>query len=194
MYALRAKIKDEGRAINGAILKVDGFINHRVDAALMEQCGATFARRFVDLKPDIVLTAEISGIAPALMTGAALGCAVVYARKKRPVTMHQGAYVASAPSRTKGGEPCPLIVSPEFLKTGERVLIIDDFLASGQTILGLIELCRQANATIVGVGALVEKTFENGRDTLRSALVDGQPIETLAQITSLEDGIVEVAP
>ena len=154
--------------------------NHRVDAALMQRCGSAFAEH-LSTAPDLVLTAEISGIAPALMTAAALGCKVVYARKKRPVTMPEDAYMALAPSRTKGSIT-PLMVSPEFLKGGERVLIIDDFLASGQTIQGLTELCAQAGATLVGIGALVEKTFEHGRQLLAEHQV---PIYSLAQITSL---------
>ena len=190
MDALKHKIRTEGHALEGGILKVDGFINHRIDAPLMSHCGQAFADLFRETNPDLVLTAEISGIAPALMTASALGCSVVYARKKKPITMPSVVYSSSAPSRTKG-QVTPLLVSPEFLKAGERVLIIDDFLASGQTIRGLVDLCHQAQATVVGIGALVEKPFENGRALLEHA---NAPIHSLAQITSLENGIVEVAP
>lgn len=191
MQALKEMIRAEGRSLGNGILKVDGFINHRVHAKLMADCGEALARRFREAAPDLVLTAEISGIAPALMTAAQLGCSIVYARKKRPVTMPPEAYLAHAPSHTKG-EMTPLMVSPEFLKAGERVLIIDDFLASGQTIKGLVELCRQAQAEVVGIGALIEKPFEKGREVL-GAVVD-VPIVSLAQISSLEGGKVEVAP
>ena len=190
MDALKNKIRAEGKALQGDILKVDGFINHRIDAPLMAQCGEFFADLFRDTQPDLVLTAEISGIAPAVMTASSLGCAVVYARKKRPVTMPAIVYTSSAPSRTKG-QVTPLLVSPEFLKSGERVLIIDDFLASGQTIRGLVDLCHQANAIVVGIGALVEKPFERGRDLLNHVEA---PIHSLAQITSLKNGVIEVAP
>ena len=183
------KIRLEGKNLGNGILKVDGFINHRVDAALMQKCGVAFADYFRETKPDLVLTAEISGIAPALMTAAALGCKVVYARKKRPVTMPENAYMAIAPSHTKGSIT-PLMVSPEFLQAGERVLIIDDFLASGQTIKGLTELCNQAGATLVGIGALVEKTFEHGRSLLAEHHV---PIYSLAQITALNGNDIELA-
>ena len=190
MQALKDKIKAEGKSLGKGILKVDGFVNHRIDAALMRDCGEAFAELFRHTRPNLVLTAEISGIAPALMTAAALGCAVVYARKKRPVTMPEDAYMALAPSHTKGSIT-PLMVSPEFLQEGERVLIIDDFLASGQTIKALTELCAQAKAEIVGIGALIEKPFELGRDLLTH--VDA-PIHSLAQITHLSEGVIEVAP
>ena len=190
MDALKHKIRTEGQALEGGILKVDGFINHRIDAPLMSKCGVAFADLFRHTNPDLVLTAEISGIAPALMTASALGCSVVYARKKKPITMPSVVYSSSAPSRTKG-QVTPLLVSPEFLKEGERVLIIDDFLASGQTIRGLVDLCDQAKATVVGIGALVEKPFENGRALLEHV---NAPIHSLAQITSLDNRTVEVAP
>ena len=174
----------------GGILKVDGFINHRIDAALMAQCGEALAEKFRSTSPQLVLTAEISGIAPALMTAASLECSVVYARKERPVTMPVTAFTSSAPSRTKG-KSTPLMVSPEFLQAGERVVIIDDFLATGQTIRALAELCRQADSILVGVGALIEKPFEGARDYLSDLDV---PIHSLAQITRLAEGVVEVAP
>jgi xanthine phosphoribosyltransferase len=192
MQALKDMIRAEGRSLGNGILKVDGFINHRVHAQLMAGCGEALARHFEHTEPDLVLTAEISGIAPALMTAAELGCAIVYARKKKPITMPNQVYQASAPSHTKG-HLTTLMVSPEFLHAGERVLIIDDFLASGQTIKALVELCRQAGAEVVGIGALVEKTFEHGRELLTSQ-VGKTPIHALAQITSLEDGKVVVAP
>lgn len=190
MEALRNRILEEGQCLGGGILKVDGFVNHRVDGTLMAGCGQAFADIFRETNPDIILTAEISGIAPALMTASSLNLCVVYARKKRPVTMPDNAYMSFAPSHTKGGVT-PLLVSPEFLKGGERVLIIDDFLASGQTIKALADLCRQAGAVLVGVGALIEKTFEGGRDTLKGLNV---PIHSLAQITHLSEGVIEVAP
>ncbi len=190
MQALKHRINAEGRALAGGILKVDGFINHRIDAALMRDCGAALAEHFRALQPQLILTAEISGIGPGLMTAATLGCSVVYARKKKPLTMPDRCYRAAAPSHTKG-ELTPLLVSPEFLKANERVLIIDDFLASGQTILALAELCRQAKAPLVGVGTLVEKTFEGGRRLLEPL---GVPVYSLAQITRLAEGVIRIAP
>ncbi len=190
MEELKKKLRSEGLSLGGGILKVDGIINHRIDAPLMAKCGGAFADTFKGTNPTLILTAEISGIGPALMTGVAMGCPVLYARKKKPITMPEVVYSSSAPSRTKG-EVTPLLASPEFLTSEERVLIIDDFLASGRTIMGLVDLCRQAQATVVGVGALVEKSFEEGRSLLSSLEV---PIHSLAQITSLDNATVVVAP
>ena len=189
MQVLKNRIDVEGRALPGGILKVDGFINHRIDAALMHDCGVALAHHFRSLKPQLILTAEISGIGPGLMTAAQLGCSVVYARKKQPVTMPNNCYRSSAPSHTKG-EMQHLLVSAEFLKASEKVLIIDDFLASGKTILALADLCRQANAPLIGIGTLIEKTFENGRQLLEPL---GVPVHSLAKITHLSEGSIGIA-
>jgi len=185
--ALEQRILAEGLNLGRGILKVDSFVNHQVDPMLMHECAKEFARRFAADRPTKVLTAEISGIAPALTTALALGIPVVYARKTKPVTMHPNAMTASAPSHTKG-VMTELMVSPEYLGAKERVVIIDDFLASGQTILGLMRLARAAGATVLGVGALIEKTFEGGRATLEAA---GLKVEALARIAAMtDDGIV----
>lgn len=189
MLELKKRIMNEGKNLGGGILKVDSLINHQVDPQLMDECGRDFARRFADTRPTRILTAEISGIAPALMTARHLNLPVVYARKTRPVTMPDTVYLTIAPSHTKGNK-VELIVSPEYLKPGERVLIIDDFLATGATILGLVRLTEAAGATICGIGALIEKTFEGGREALEYLNV---PIEALVQITSLDDGQIVFA-
>ena len=150
----------------------------------MDACGREFAKLFAPVHATKVLTAEISGIAPALTTAMHLGLPIVYARKTKPITMPDQVYLTLAPSHTKG-RTVELIVSPEYLANGERVLIIDDFLASGQTILGLARLAEASGSRIVGVGALIEKTFEAGRDALKSLNV---PIHSLARITSMEEG------
>lgn len=184
MEELKARILKEGQNLGGGILKVDGFINHQVDPALMDACGRELARRFAQVQATKVLTAEISGIAPALTTAAHLGIPVVYARKTKPITMPDQVFLTLTPSHTKG-RTVELIVSPEYLGPGERVLIIDDFLATGQTIMGLVRLARAAGAEIVGIGALIEKRFEGGRDLLAPL---GVPIEALAVITDMSDG------
>lgn len=189
MKALRERISAEGVNLGNGILKVDGFINHQVDPALMEACGDEFARRFAGVGATRVLTAEISGIAPALMTARRLGLPVVYARKSKPITMPDQVYLTLAPSHTKG-RMVELIVSPEYLGHGERVLIIDDFLASGATILGLVRLTQAAGAQIVGIGALIEKSFEGGRKALEYLNV---PIEALVTITALEENRIVFA-
>ena len=186
MKELEERIRRDGKNLGNGILKVDSFINHQVDPMLMDLCGREFARRFAHVGATKVLTAEISGIAPALTTAIHLGLQVVYARKTKPVTMPDQVYLTLAPSHTKG-RMVELIISPEHLPHGERVLIIDDFLASGATILGLVRLAQTAGAEIVGVGALIEKTFEGGRDALKPL---GVPIESLASITSLDNDTI----
>jgi xanthine phosphoribosyltransferase len=180
---LEERILRDGRVLDGGILKVDSFVNHQVDPLLMNACGKEFAKYFASVGATKVLTAEISGIAPALTTAIHLGLPVVYARKHKPVTMPDQVYLTLAPSHTKG-RMVELIVSPEYLANGEKVLIIDDFLASGQTILGLVRLAEASGAQVVGIGALIEKLFEGGRDILKSV---GVPIHSLACITSMTD-------
>jgi xanthine phosphoribosyltransferase len=182
MQALKERILREGKNLGKGILKVDGFINHQVDPILMDACGREFARRFKYIGATKILTAEISGIAPALLTAFHLGIPVVYARKRKPVTMPGQVYLTLSPSHTKG-EIVELIVSPEYLSGGEHVLIIDDFLASGETILGLVRLAHAAGAIVVGIGTLIEKAFEGGRAALARLDV---PTESLACITSME--------
>jgi xanthine phosphoribosyltransferase len=182
MNELKERILREGKNLGGGILKVDGFINHQVDPFLMDACGQELAARFQGVGATKVLTAEISGIAPALTTAFHLGLPVVYARKHKPITMPDQVFLTLTPSHTKG-RTVELIISPEYLAGGERVLIIDDFLATGATILGLVRLAQTAGAAIVGIGALIEKTFEGGRAALAHLDV---PVESLANIISME--------
>jgi xanthine phosphoribosyltransferase len=187
MQALKERILRDGRNLGNGILKVDNFINHQVDPALMDACGREFASRFKGVAATRILTAEISGIAPALMTALHLGLPVVYARKTKPITMPDTVYLTVAPSHTKG-RLVELIVSPEYLADGEQVLIIDDFLASGATILGLVRLAQAAGSRVVGIGTLIEKEFEGGRDALAHL---GVQVESLACIAAMEgDAII----
>lgn len=189
MLELEQRIQAEGRNLGNGILKVDSFVNHQVDAVLMNSCGQEFAELFRSLQPSRVLTAEISGIAPAVATGFHLGVPVVYARKSRPITMPNEVLLTLSQSHTKRGA-VELVVSPEYLRPSERVLIIDDFLASGQTILGLARLTSAGGATLVGIGALIEKEFEGGRKALESL---GVPVESLARIRSMDGTHIEIA-
>ncbi len=184
MELLRQRIQREGVNLGHGILKVDSFINHQVDPALMLAVGGALAARFAHLGANKIVTAEISGIAPALTTALALGIPVVYARKSKPVTMHPNSVKASAPSHTKG-VMTELMVSPEFLGPRDHVLVIDDFLARGETIRALVSLVHQSGATLLGIGAVIEKRFEGGRGALADLHV---PIESLAVITSMDDG------
>lgn len=194
MQPLVERIRAEGRSLGNGILKVDGFINHQLDPQLTVEMGKSFARRFAQANVTQitkVITAEVSGIAPALTTAIELQVPLVYARKKRPITMPEGCYVAQAPSHTKGGI-VELIVSPEYLKPQDRVLLIDDFLASGRTIEALATLVAECGATLCGIGCVIEKRFEGGRTLLNHLQV---PIVTLAVIDSMqEDRILVRSP
>jgi xanthine phosphoribosyltransferase len=185
------RIRAEGRNLGRGILKLDGFINHQLDPTLTLAMGQEFAHRFAQLGVTgitKIITAEVSGIAPALTTGIVLNVPVVYARKTRPITMPAGYYRAEAPSHTKGGI-VELIVSPEYLLPSDRVLLIDDFLATGKTIAALADLVHQCGATLCGIGCIVEKVFEGGRQELAHLNV---PIISLAVIESMEGDTIVV--
>jgi xanthine phosphoribosyltransferase len=187
MRILEERILKDGQYIGNGILKVDSFVNHQVDPELMNEAGKEFAKLFMNFEATKILTAEISGIAPAVSAGLHLGIPVVFARKHKPITMPDQVLLTLSPSHTKG-RTVELIVSPEYLGADERVLIIDDFLATGKTIEGLIRLAKIAGATVVGVGTLIEKTFEEGRAHLESM---GVHVEALARIESMtKDKIV----
>lgn len=189
MQALKDRILRDGQNLGRGILKVDSFINHQVDAALMLEAGREMAACFADVGATKVLTAEISGIAPALTTALALDIPLLYARKTKPVTMTDPVYVEAAPSHTKGASVF-LMCSPEFLGPGDRILIVDDFLASGQTIGALVRMVRHAGAELVGIGALIEKAFEGGRADLESL---GVPLRALAVIEKMSNGQIVFA-
>lgn len=189
MQSLIQRIKNEGQNLGNGILKVDSFVNHQVDPQLMDEAGREFARHFKDIGATKILTAEISGIAPAVFTGLHMNLPVVYARKRKPITMPDQVLLTLAPSHTKG-RTVELIVSPEYLAGGENVLIIDDFLASGATIMGLVRLAEAAGANLVGIGALIEKTFEPGRAILAPL---GVPIVSLAAVKSMEGDKISFA-
>ena len=188
MQLLIERIQREGVNLGHGILKVDSFMNHQVDPALMLAVGGALAARFAHLGANKIVTAEISGIAPALTTALALGIPVVYARKSKPVTMHPNAMIARAPSHTKGVST-ELMISPEFLGPRDRVLVIDDFLARGETIRALVDLVHRSGASLVAIGAVIEKRFEGGRSSLAGLAV---PIETLAVITNMDNGRIEI--
>ncbi|NJN82373.1 MAG: xanthine phosphoribosyltransferase [Caldilineaceae bacterium] len=191
MQSLVERIRNEGRNLGRGILKVDGFINHQLHPDLTMEMGKAFARGFGEAGVtgvSKIITAEVSGIAPALATGIVLGVPVIYARKSRPITMLEGYFHAEAPSHTKGGM-VELIVSPEYLSPTDRVLLIDDFLASGKTIEALAMLVGQCGATLCGIGCIIEKSFEGGRERLEALQV---PIVTLAVVESMEGDTIVV--
>jgi xanthine phosphoribosyltransferase len=184
MDELKRRILAEGQNLGQGILKVDSFLNHQVDTHLIFRIGQELARRFGDVNATKVMTAEISGIAPALATAYALNVPVIYARKTRPATMTGPVFVEVAPSHTKGGDAF-LMVAAEFLRPEDRVLVVDDFLASGSTIDALVRLVDHAGAMLAGIGAVIEKRFEEGREAFAHLNV---PVVSLVVITDMTDG------
>jgi xanthine phosphoribosyltransferase len=192
MKALKDRIQAEGQNLGNGILKIDSLLNHQIYPDLMMQMGEELGQLFAGIKVDRILTAEISGIAPALMAGYVMKVPVVYARKLKPITMAGPVFLETAPSHTKGGE-VNLLVSAEFLRPNENVLIIDDFLASGKTLLALARMVKSAKCTLVGIGVVVEKTFEGGRNLMLQSGYDNVPIHALATIISMENGKIVLA-
>ncbi len=188
MKELKERILAEGKNLGGGILSVNSFLNHQVDCGLMVRVGRELAAQFAQYDPDKVLTAEISGIAPALEVGVALEVPVIFARKIWSVTMPADSYDRMVPSRTKG-TMVQLIVAPDFMGKGDRVLIIDDFLATGRTIEALASIVAESGAELVGIGTVIEKAFEDGRVRLERLNV---PIESLAIIESMEDDTIVI--
>lgn len=184
MQELKQRISKEGRNIGRGILKVDAFLNHRIDPDLMMRLGAEFARRFASTNPTLILTAETSGIAPALAAASALHVPVLFARKSSPLTMDPKTIGEIALSHTYE-RSVQLLVSSEYMTPQDRVIIIDDFLATAQTILALSRLVQKSGAQLVGIGAVIEKSFELGRTHLANLAV---PIESLAIIANMDDG------
>ncbi|ADI26948.1 MULTISPECIES: xanthine phosphoribosyltransferase [Geobacillus] len=189
MRELLEKIAAEGEVAADGVLKVDRFLNHQVDPQLMKRIGEAFAVRFRDERPTKVLTLESSGISPALMAAYELGIPLVVARKRRPLTMTGDVYRTEVYSFTKQ-EANEIIVSRSLLGRGDRVLIIDDFLANGQAALGMVEIIEQAGADMVGIGIVIEKAFQDGGRLLRSR---GFRVVSLARIASLDGGAIQFA-
>lgn len=182
---LQALIEQHGEVLHEAnILNIDPVLNHRVRVPLIVEIGAWIAERFRGLNPDLVLTAESSGISPALMAALALNVDLVYARKQHKVTMRdKQLYVEHAVSPTKGGM-VNFYVSSDVLPVGQRVLIVDDFLASGLTLRALLRLVYAAQSTPVGIGAVVEKSFQGGRQFLTRNYPQ-VPIESVVSVRAM---------
>ncbi|MFP0265984.1 xanthine phosphoribosyltransferase [Acinetobacter pittii] len=186
MHALEQKILTEGIVLSDQVLKVDAFLNHQIDPVLMQQIGKEFAARFKDAGITKIITIEASGIAPAIMAGLELGVPVIFARKYQSLTLKDDLYRSKVFSFTKQTEST-IAISNKHLHSTDKALVIDDFLANGQAALGLIDLIHQANAEVVGVGIVIEKSFQPGRDLL---LEKGYRVESLARVHSLTDGTV----
>ena len=179
MKALKERILRDGKCFEGGILKVDNFINHQMDPILMKSIAVEFVRRFASTNINKVMTIEASGIAPAIMVGYLLELPVVFAKKKKPVTM-ENMLTTSVYSFTKD-RSYDVCVSKDFLSKGDRVLFIDDFLANGNAAKGIIDLS--------GMGFIIEKAFQHGGDYLRNA---GIRVESLAIIESLDNCEIKI--
>ncbi|MEC1614645.1 xanthine phosphoribosyltransferase [Bacillus mojavensis] len=186
MEALKRKIEAEGAVLSDKVLKVDAFLNHQIDPLLMKKIGDEFAARFEKDGVTKIVTIESSGIAPAVMTGLQMGVPVVFARKHKSLTLTDNLLTSSVYSFTKQTES-QIAVSGNHLSDQDHVLIIDDFLANGQAALGLASIVKQAGASVAGLGIVIEKSFQPGREELVKL---GYRVESLARIEALAEGKV----
>ncbi|MGM0879745.1 MAG: xanthine phosphoribosyltransferase [Bacillota bacterium] len=186
MKRLEQKIVQEGIVLNENVLKVDSFLNHQVDPQLMLDIGRTFSQLFEGEGVTRVLTLESSGIAPAVMAALHMNVPLLFARKRKSLTLKDDLYTENIYSFTKQ-EESEVTVSRKFLSSDDRVLIIDDFLANGDAALGLARIAEQAGAKVVGIGIVIEKAFQPGREKL---IEYGYLVHSLARIASLTEGKV----
>jgi xanthine phosphoribosyltransferase len=186
MKLLEEKIKKDGRVLNDNVLKVDSFLNHQIDPQLMNEIGKEFAQRFADEGITKIVTIESSGIAPAVMAGLYMNVQVIFARKRKSLTLTDDLLTASVHSFTKN-ETNELAIASKYLNHNDKVLIIDDFLANGQAALALVQIVNQANAKVAGIGIVIEKSFQPGAQKLKE---QGVRVESLARIASLSNGEV----
>jgi xanthine phosphoribosyltransferase len=186
MRLLEEKIKKDGRVINDNVLKVDSFLNHQIDPQLMNEIGKEFASKFAANGITKIVTIESSGIAPAVMAGLYMNVPVIFARKRKSVTLTDDLLTASVHSFTKN-ETNELAIAAKYLSQNDKVLIIDDFLANGEAALALVKMCQQANASVAGIGIVIEKSFQPGAQKLKE---QGLRVESLARIASLSNGEV----
>ena len=182
MDLLKKRILQDGKCFEGGILKVDSFINHQMDPILMKSIGVEFVRRFANKDFNKVMTIEASGIAPAIMVGYLLELPVVFAKKKQPKTM-ENMISTTVRSFTKDRE-YNVCISKDFLTKKDRVLFIDDFLANGCALQGLISIVDQAGGTVEGIGIAIEKGFQPGGAKIREM---GYPLESLAIVENMDD-------
>ena len=191
MEELRKEIQEQGKGIGKDIVKVDMFLNHRIDTALLFKMGEEWAEEFRSEKPELVLTVEASGIAMAVAAAHALGdIPVVFAKKSNTAVLGSETVQAGVYSFTHKTQNT-IRIERKYLPEGARVLIIDDFLADGQAVHGLLSLYEQQKATVVGVGIAVEKGFQHGGQDLR---MEGIHLKSLAIVDGIEDGKIVLRP
>ena len=187
MKLLKQRILSDGRALNDHVLLVDSFLNHQVDVHLMKAVGEEFARRFEGMGINRIATIESSGIAPAAMTALAMNLPMVIMKKSVSSILKDGIIQKEVFSFTKNA-PYLLTLKTHFIQPGDRMLVIDDFLANGEAAFGGIELLERAGAHVVGLGAVIAKAFQPGMSRLREA---GYRVEALAAVKSMAEGIIE---
>ncbi|MBQ6479186.1 MAG: xanthine phosphoribosyltransferase [Erysipelotrichaceae bacterium] len=189
MKLLEERIIRDGRILPGDILKIDSFLNHQIDVRLLDEIGEEFHRLFMDCRPDKILTIEASGIAIATATSRSFGyIPVVFAKKTAASNMSDAVYQASEHSYTRNIDYV-IQVAKDYLKEGERILILDDFLANGEAMNAMIEICKMAKAEIAGCGSVVCKTYQSGEQRIKDL---GYKVEVLARVKSMtDDGKIE---
>ncbi len=187
MKLLRDRIRQDGRCFSGGVLKVDSFLNHQIDPELIHRVAVELIRRYASADINKILTIEASGIAPAVMMGFLLGLPVVFAKKGKASTM-DNMLSTTVYSFTKQ-HSYDIVISETYLSKRDRVLFIDDFLAYGNTAQGIMDLCRQSGATLVGMGFVIEKAFQHGREVIEKK---GIRCESLAIIDSLDNCEIKI--
>ncbi|WP_175074488.1 xanthine phosphoribosyltransferase [Terribacillus sp. AE2B 122] len=187
MELLQKAIQERGTIIGDTIVKVDSFLNHEMDTALLYEIGQEFRRQFQHKPVTRIVTIEAGGIAPALMAGLAFNVPVVYAKKQKSLTMKGDVYIESVYSFTKQVHS-NVTISKDRLSPEDHVLIIDDFLANGEAAAGLISILNQAGATVAGIGIVIEKSFQRGRSRLEEL---GIEVVSLARIARIGEGKIE---
>lgn len=187
MKELETKILKDGKVLPGGILKVDNFLNHQIDSQLMYRMAMELKSKYSESGVNKVMTVEASGIALAIMTAYVFECPMVFAKKEKTKNISDNLYKAEVPSYTHGNVNT-ICVSKDYLNKNDKVLIVDDFLATGAALKGLISLCEQAGAEVVGCGIAIEKVFQNGGNELRNK---GIRVESLAKVSSMNDTSLE---
>ena len=183
MELLEQRILADGKLLPGGILKVDNFLNHQMDPLLLQTMAKEFKRLFGGEDVNRILTIEASGIAIAILAGLEFQCPVVFAKKSKTKNISDKLYTAEVPSFTHGNTNT-VVVSKDYIQPGDRVLLIDDFLATGAALVGLRALVEQAGGTVVGAGVAIEKVFQGGGNQLRA---EGMRVESLAKIAAMDD-------
>ncbi|WP_218666270.1 xanthine phosphoribosyltransferase [Streptococcus dysgalactiae] len=184
MQLLEERILTDGNILGENILKVDNFLTHQVDYRLMKEFGKVFAQKYAEAGITKVVTIEASGIAPAVYAAEAMDVPMIFAKKHKNITMTEGILTAEVYSFTKQ-VTSTVSIAGKFLSKEDKVLIIDDFLANGQAAKGLIEIIGQAGAQVVGVGIVIEKSFQDGRRLIEDM---GIEVTSLARIKNFENG------